>query len=108
MENGEPFLLLIEDALGALTFKYKVEFKYEIRKTLLGYSFTIFQEDIPLVHREILKSENISTLQYQILRDFMTSGIERILIQKDNERSIIPKPHLKLKENGIHVTKSKW
>jgi len=111
MEAKDPYLLLIEDALGRLTLKYKSEFRYEIHKTNLGYTFTIYQNQIPIFFKElpIVEGENqISVLHYQVIRDFMTGGLERILMQKENEKRLFPKPHTEVKDNPIHATKSKW
>lgn len=108
MEEKDPYLSLIEDALGRLTLKYKSEFKYELNKTKLGHSFTIFEGNSPIHHKEFPEIENFSKLHYQIIRDFITSGIERILMQRENEKRLFPKSHASVSENKIHTTKSNW
>jgi hypothetical protein len=111
METKDPFISLIEDALGRLTLKYKTEFKYEIQKTKLGISFTIFQDKEPILFKELPESNDpngLSNLHYQILRDFIIGGIERIIMQKENEKKLFPKSHAKVSDNTIHLTNARW
>lgn len=111
MEKKDPYLLLIEDALGRLTLKYKTEFSYEIQKTKLGTSFTIFNEKEILLTRELPETtdpDGLMNLHAHILRDFFIGGIERILMQKENEKRLFPKSHAKIEDNTIQTTQAQW
>lgn len=112
METKDPYLLLIENALGRLTLKYKTEFRYEIHKINMGFTFTIYQGENLILFKEVpvIETEGQpSNLYFQIVRDFFTSGIERILMQRKNEKKLFPKSHASLKDDGtIHSTKGNW
>jgi hypothetical protein len=112
METKDPYLLLIEKSLGRLTLKYKSEFRYEVHKLNIGFSFTIYQGESPIFFKEVPvleTTEQINNLYYQVLIDFFSGGIERILMQKENEKRLFRKTHAGIKEDGnIHTTKGHW
>ena len=112
MDTKDPYLILIENSLGRLSLKYKTEFRYEIHKINVGFTFTIYQDKSPILFKEvpILEiEEQISNLYYQVLRDFFMGGIERILMHRENEKKLFPKSHAVITEDGsIKTTKAHW
>lgn len=114
MEERNLYILLIEHALAGLTSKYKTVFKYEIQKVTMGYSFTIFQKETPVYHKEILASINIpeftilTHLHYQVVRDLIDGGIERSIMQKENELKLFPKRHTNDNNSTYSTTMARW
>jgi hypothetical protein len=112
MDTKDPYLLLIENSLKRLTLKYKSEFRYEVHKVNLGFTFTIYQSNTPIFFKEVpvLETEQvINSLYYQVVIDFFSGGIERILMQRENEKRLFRKTHADIKEEGnIQTTKGHW
>jgi hypothetical protein len=51
----------------------------------------------------------INSLYYQVVIDFFSGGIERILMQRENEKRLFRKTHADIKEEGnIQTTKGHW
>ncbi|MFK5281846.1 hypothetical protein ACI3PL_20045, partial [Lacticaseibacillus paracasei] len=69
---------------------------------------TIYQEISPILFKELPDSEDLSELYYIIVLDFMSGGLERILMQRENDKKLFPKTHKELSDGKIHTTKSKW
>lgn len=107
----KPYLLLIENCLGKLSLKYGTQFNYQIERESIAYKFTIFQDNSPIYYKEVPvidDNEMIDYVHYIIARDFFIGSIERIFMQRENEKKILPKDHAKIKENTVNITKGNW
>lgn len=106
-----PYLLLIDNCLGKLSLKYGTPFKYQIERQGIAYRFTIFQDDNPIYYKEVPvidDNEMTDYVHYIIARDFFIGSIERIFMQRENEKKIFPRDHAKIKEDTLNVTKGNW
>jgi hypothetical protein len=113
MEQKNPYLLLIENCLGKLSLKYNTPFKYEISKKEQEntHTFTIFQGDDPIYSKSVHYLENIDSINYvhyMIVRDFFVGGIERIFMQRENAKKLLPKDHSKMTDDQLKITTGNW
>lgn len=106
-----PYLLLIDNCLEKLSQQYGTTFKYQIERQGIAYRFTIFQEDEPIFYKEVPvfdDTEMIDYVHYIIARDFFIGSIERIFMQRENEKKMFPKSHARIKENTPKIIKGTW
>lgn len=106
-----PYLLLLDKCLRELSLKYDTPFKYQIERQGTIYRFTIFQYNDPIFYKEIPvydDTEMIDYVHYEIVCDFFIGGIERIFMQRENEKKIFPKEHAKIKEKYPKIIKGTW
>jgi len=112
MDKKDPYILLMDNALGRLSLKYGTPFKYEIKKDGFSYNFTIFQGEEPIYSKDVLAIDDPSIsdfTHYEVLKDFFVGGIERIFMQRENAKKIFPKEHAKIKDDpSVKITKGKW
>ena len=106
-----PYLLLIDNCLEKLSLKYGTPFKYQIERQGITYKFTIFQNNDPIYYKEVPvfdDTDMVDYVHYTIARDFFIGSIERIFMQRENEKKMFPKDHAKLKEENLKIIKGTW
>jgi hypothetical protein len=109
--NTNPYLLLIDNCLEKLGQNYGTSFKYQIERHGIAYKFTIFQDNDPIFYKEVPvfdDTEMIDYVHYSIARDFFIGSIERIFMQRENEKKIFPRDHAKIKEENPKIIKGIW
>jgi len=111
MDKKDPYILLVDNVLGRLSLKYNTAFKYEVKKIGFSYNITIFQDNDPIYSKDVIAVDDPSQpdfVHYEVLKDFLVGGIERIFMQRENAKKIFPKDHAKISDPAVNVTKGKW
>src|SRR5687767_764338 len=106
-----PYLLLVNDCLEKLSKKYDTPFSYQIERQGIAYKFTLFQNSNPVYYKEVPvfdDTEMVDYVHYMIARDFFIGSIERIFMQRENEKKIFPRDHAKIKEDNPKIIKGTW